>query len=100
VLLASLAEYCRPASSDEILVELLKLARLFGPLDDEQIGEYVDLLSDLPLVCLQESVERCRRRCRVYPKVADLLENAVGFHRLLTVRTRLETAIWRLEKDW
>jgi hypothetical protein len=86
-----------PADEAAIVVMLEPLRRLFGPLRSEQVTEYVDILSGMPEFCLYEAVERCRRECESYPFPKVIIEKADAFHAFRTAKTRLETALWRIE---
>jgi hypothetical protein len=96
-LLAEIDGMLVPSDADAIAVMLLPLGELFGPPRPEAIPRYIETLSDIPTEALAGAVYRCMRECKFFPAPVEIRERADDFHHLHTVKTRLETALWRID---
>jgi hypothetical protein len=97
--LDALEEALRPAGDEAIAVGLQTLAELFEAPKEAALAHYVKILGELPEEALGLAVGRCMRELKFYPMPVEILERAEEYHRMTMTRTRLRTALWRLDLD-
>lgn len=98
-MLATLDEALRPAGAEAIAVVLQTLAELFEAPKQTAIAHYVEILGEVPEEALGMAVKRCMRELKFYPMPVEILERADEYHRMTNARTRLRTALWRIDLD-
>ena len=98
-MLAQVDRFLSPADEAAIFLILNDLGELFGYLRPEQAQKYMQLLSDIPERALAAASQRCLIECTAFPWPKEILERADEFHELKTTKTRLETALWRIDLD-
>jgi hypothetical protein len=88
-----------PMSFEEFLEAVVPMGDLFGPPKPEMLAQSYEIVKEIPLPAFMEAAGRCMRECREFPMPVDLLQRADQYHRLTRARSRLETALWRLDVE-